>query len=83
MPRIPLGKTAYPDLALEREIGQALAAARHRAGMTQIQVAQALGTDQGNIARLEAGKVSPTLRTLQRYAEATGSRIRIAIEPID
>jgi transcriptional regulator with XRE-family HTH domain len=51
--------------------------------MTQIQVAQALGTDQGNIARLKAGKVSPTLRTLQRYAEATGSRIRIAIEPID
>jgi transcriptional regulator with XRE-family HTH domain len=83
MPRIPLDKTAYPDLALEREIGQALAAARHRASMTQIQVAQALGTDQDSIARLEARKVSPTLRTLQRYAEATGSRIRIAIEPID
>jgi transcriptional regulator with XRE-family HTH domain len=81
MPRISLRKTANPDLTLEHQVGQELAAARHRAGMTQIQVAQALGTDQGNIARLEAGKVSPTLRTLQRYAAATGSRVRIAIKP--
>ena len=83
MPDTPPTEPADSDKALERAVGQELVAARHRAGMTQAQIAEALGTYQGNIARLEAGRVSSTLETLQRFAAATGSRVRISIEPAE
>ena len=33
------------------------------------------------IARLESGRGKPSTRTLERFAEATGSRLRIVLEP--
>jgi hypothetical protein len=33
------------------------------------------------IARLEGGGSKPSTRTLKRYAEATGSRLKITFEP--
>ena len=38
-------------------------------------------TTQAVIARLEGGGSKPSTRTLERYAEATGSRLRITFEP--
>jgi hypothetical protein len=38
-------------------------------------------TTQAVIARLEGGESKPSTRTLERYAEATGSRLRITFEP--
>ena len=32
-------------------------------------------------ARLESGRTMPSTRTLQRYAKATGTRLRIQLEP--
>lgn len=55
--------------------------ARTRAGLTQEQVAQRMKTTQAVIARLEGGGSKPSTRTLERYAEATGSRLRITFEP--
>jgi len=48
---------------------------------TQEQVAQAMGTTQAVVARLESGKVLPSTRTLERFASATRSRLRISFEP--
>jgi predicted transcriptional regulator len=39
-----------------------------------------MGTTQSVIARLESGRVQPTTATLQRLAEATGPRLKIAFE---
>jgi len=55
--------------------------ARSRAGMTQEQVARRMKTTQAVIARLEGGGSKPSTRTLERYAKATGSRLRISFEP--
>ncbi len=49
--------------------------------MTQQQVADAMGTTQAVIARLEGGRNLPSTRTLQRLAKATGTRLRITFEP--
>jgi hypothetical protein len=38
-------------------------------------------TTQAVIARLEGGGSKPSTRTLERYAEATGSRLLITFEP--
>ena len=59
----------------------ALIKARTRAGLTQEQVAHRMKTTQAVIARLEGGGSKPSTRTLERYAQATGSRLRITFEP--
>jgi ribosome-binding protein aMBF1 (putative translation factor) len=48
------------------------------AQVPQEQVAKAMGTTQAVIARLESGKVLPSTRTLERFAKATRTRLRIS-----
>jgi ribosome-binding protein aMBF1 (putative translation factor) len=71
----------YEALEEEFSLVAALIEARTRAGLTQEQVAQRMKTTQAVIARLESGGSKPSTRTLERYAEATGSRLRITFEP--
>ena len=72
---------AYDALDEEFSLVDALIRARADAGMTQDQVAQKMGTTQAVIARLESGRTMPSTRTLQRFAEATGTRLVIAFKP--
>lgn len=69
-------ETQAPEFAVARE----LIAARVRAGLTQEQVAEKMQTTQSTIARMESGRTMPSLRTLSRYAEATGSRAVVRLE---
>ncbi len=71
----------YKALEEEFSLVSALIAARTRAGLTQEEVANRMKTTQAVIARLEGGGSKPSTRTLERYAEATGSRLRISFEP--
>ncbi|MBV9736443.1 MAG: helix-turn-helix transcriptional regulator [Acidisphaera sp.] len=77
----PEFRAGYDALEEEFALASALIEARGRAEMTQEQVARAMGTTQTAIARLESGKSMPSTRTLQRFAEATGTRLRIRFEP--
>lgn len=72
----------YNALEEEFELADALIKARSEAKMTQEQVAKAMGTTQEQVARLESGRTLPSTRTLKRYAQATGSRLRISFERI-
>lgn len=54
--------------------------ARLAAGLTQEELAWRMGTKQTVIARLESGRMRPTIRTLERIAEATGHRLKIVFE---
>lgn len=71
----------YDSLEDEFTLATALIKARDAAHMTQEQVAQAMGTSQEAVARLESGRSRPSTRTLQRFAKATGMRLRISFEP--
>ena len=51
--------------------------ARSEAGLTQEALAERMGTTQSAIARLEGGRVSPSVETLRRYAEDVGKRLRV------
>ena len=64
----------------EFALASSLIKARGDAGMTQEQVAQAMGTTQAVVARLESGRALPSTRTLERFAKATRSRLRISFE---
>lgn len=77
----PKYRREYQALEEEFSLVAALIEARTRAGLTQEQVAQRMKTTQAVIARLEGGGSKPSTRTLERYAEATGSRLKITFEP--
>jgi ribosome-binding protein aMBF1 (putative translation factor) len=72
---------AYDALEEEFALASALIKARADADMTQEQVAQAMGTTQAVVARLESGRVRPSTRTLERFAKATRTRLRISFTP--
>jgi ribosome-binding protein aMBF1 (putative translation factor) len=76
----PAYRAAYDALEGEFALASAMIEARAAAGMTQQQVAEAMGTTQAVVARLESGRVMPSSRTLQRFAAATGTRLRISFE---
>lgn len=50
---------------------------REKQGLTQSQLAELTGIDQGDISRIERGATSPTARTLQRVADALGADVRL------
>ncbi len=77
----PKFMAAYDALEDEFALAGALIEARSKADMTQEQVAAAMGTTQTVIARLESGRTMPSTRTLERFAKATGMRLRIRFEP--
>jgi ribosome-binding protein aMBF1 (putative translation factor) len=71
----------YDALEEEFALASSLIKARADADLTQEQVAKAMGTTQAVIARLESGRVRPSTRTLDRFAAATHTRLRITFEP--
>ncbi len=73
-------RAAYDALAEEFDIARELVAARSRAGLTQAEVAARMGTTQSVIARLEGGSRQPSMRTVQRYAQAIGCRAVVRLE---
>jgi predicted transcriptional regulator len=75
-------RAEYEALAEEFSLAEALLRARAEADMTQSQVAEKMKTSQSYVAKLESGQVSPTMKALQRYAAATGARLRISLEHV-
>lgn len=73
----PEVRREYEAMAPEFEIAAELIQARLRAGLSQEQLAERMGTSQSAIARLEGGQSLPSAKTLLRFAEATGSRVEI------
>ncbi len=71
---------AYADMEEEFQFVRELIQARIRAGLTQHQIAEKMGTTQSTVARLESGGTMPSLRSLHKYAQATGSKVRIVLE---
>ena len=78
----PATAAEYESLASEFGMARELIAARSRAGLTQTEVAQRMGTTQSVIARLEGGQRTPSMRTVQRYAQAIGCRAVVHLEPV-
>lgn len=72
----------YRALELEYAVANQLRRARTRAGLTQDAVADRMGTTESAISRLEAaGKHTPSLATLRRYAHAVGCELQVKLVP--
>lgn len=74
--------TARIAAALERrELARQLAERRRTAGLTQSQLAQRMGTSQGQVTRLESG-ADTRLSTVARYAAAVGMKVEWTLAPL-
>jgi ribosome-binding protein aMBF1 (putative translation factor) len=72
-------RRAYDEL----DLAFAMIAARVAAGLTQEQLAQRMQTTQSVVARLENGRSQPSTKTLKRWAEATGTQLKIQFDVVD
>ncbi len=77
----PKVKAAYDEMAPEFALLRQMLKARQKAGLSQADVANRMGTKAPAITRLESslgnGKHSPSLATLQKYASAVGCELQI------
>lgn len=68
-----------PEFTLLREMLRA----RNKAGLSQAQIAERMGTKSPSITRLESalssGKHSPSLATIKKYLEVLNYRLEIKI----
>ena len=76
-------KAEYDALAPAFEMKRQMIALRKKAGLTQEQMADLLGTKKSNISRLESvnSEVSPRLSTLEEYARVLGYQLKVGFEP--
>ena len=82
----PAFREEYDALAEEFALFDALVRARQQAGLTQMEVAERMGTKTPAVARLEAGggrqHHTPSLATLRKYAAAVGCRLEVKLIPL-
>lgn len=81
--REPGFKEGYDALDEEFSVASMLIEARTRARLSQAELAKRMGTSQSTIARLESGAAKPSLSTLERFAKATGTSVRVSLEPTE
>ncbi|MEW6486916.1 MAG: helix-turn-helix transcriptional regulator [Thermodesulfobacteriota bacterium] len=79
----PAFRSAYEATEEEFAALDVLLEARHKAGLSQEQVAVRMGMKQSSLARIESSltsrKHAPSLSTLRRYAEALGCELEIRL----
>ena len=57
----------------------AVSRAREEARLTQEQLAERSGVSRVTINRIERGKLTPSMKTLSRWARAMGKQVRVSI----
>lgn len=66
------------EFDIEYEVAQQVVKARRDAGLTQRDVAAAMGTTQSVISRIERGS-NISIETLDRYVSACGHHLKIRV----
>ncbi len=76
-------KAEYDALEPEFKLLRELLKARQRAGLSQAEVAERMGTKPPAVTRLESslssGKHSPSLATIKKYADALDCHLEIKV----
>lgn len=75
----PAFAAAYQDANNRSELLHSLAQMRVQVGLTQRQVADAMGVRLRDVEKYERGGTDPRLSFHQRYARAVGARVRIEV----
>ena len=60
-------------------VGNAVAAARAKKGISQKELSEATGIDQSDLSKIERGVANPSVGTLNRIAEALDAKLFVSI----
>jgi transcriptional regulator with XRE-family HTH domain len=74
-------RAEYDALAPEFAIMQAMIDARKKTGLTQKELSERAGIAQSDISKLERGNANPSMRTLQRLANAMHMQLKVDFLP--
>jgi len=81
----PETRAEYEAFKLQLTLAHQLKQIREEKNLTQEKIAEAMHTQKSTVARIEAaggkGRHSPSLKTLVKYAHATGCEIQIKLVP--
>ena len=78
-PRSKAAQQAYEDEARISEFREIVYRVRTEAGLTQVELAERMGTTQSAIARMEGGGTRPSLDTLEKLAAAVGQELVVGL----
>jgi DNA-binding XRE family transcriptional regulator len=70
---ISIAPLVYYDIY--QEIRNAIISVRRESHMTQKELAERTGLTQANISNMEKGRSKPTIESLKKIADATGTRL--------
>jgi transcriptional regulator with XRE-family HTH domain len=74
----PEFKAHYQEERQALKLAMRIATLREKKGLSQQQMAKLMGTSQQAISRIESGEYEGfTLKTLEKIAEATGTKVKI------
>jgi transcriptional regulator with XRE-family HTH domain len=79
----PEYRQAERELRPYLDIANDVLALRLERGWSQTELARRAGTKQANVSRIESGVANPTVKTLQKLAEALGTEVQIRLAPAD
>lgn len=71
--------TLYLQERRVEELQLLLKALRQKSGLTVSQIAERMGVTQPAVSKLEKNATRASFTTLQRYAQACGSELRISV----
>jgi DNA-binding XRE family transcriptional regulator len=63
-----------------KKLGQKIVQIREKKKMTQYKLAKDILTDQSNLARIEEGKVNPTVKTLLKISSILNCKVKDLFE---
>ena len=75
-------KAEYDKLQPEFALIDAMINARKQRGLTQVALAERIGTKQSVISRLEIGRANPTVAFLKKFAQALQTHLEIRFTPL-
>jgi DNA-binding XRE family transcriptional regulator len=76
--RNPEFKAHYQKERQALKLAMKIAKLREKKGLSQQQMAKLMGTSQQAVSRIESGEYEGfTLKTLEKIAEATGTKVKI------
>ena len=76
----PKFKAEWEALEPEFQIALMIITARQEESITQQELAKRAGLGQASLSRIETGKVSPDIATLQKIANAVGKKLVLRFE---
>jgi ribosome-binding protein aMBF1 (putative translation factor) len=77
----PGAAEVYHAARLAYELGRTVRALREQRGWSQAQLAAFAGMTQSAVARFEAGGTVPSLRVLDRLAQALDAELTVQVTP--